>query len=308
MRSPKAAAPPLRVAPCWPLHAKRLRCGRPGAACTPAVLLPGADSHAGGCAGLPARRAPALSGGACLSRGEDHASAARLCMHARWAWSPDCEGHPAGQERGDSEASLCCGTHAGAAGLPAAHAAAPTSAHRQHSHRDGPGRQGAASRQHSLDCSARVQGCCRQVAASGIGRPSPQLGRLLASPWPLRRLQLQIIEDAAVHDNYCRVITPEPAINEETEDVCQDLQACLNLRCGAPRLPAWPQPTDWPVSHKVGAAPAAAATEPVRAGPVRSLDFALTRPSGCAVLPMITKEAAPARGVCSRARGAQAHS
>ena len=40
----------------------------------------------------------------------------------------------------------------------------------------------------------------------------------------------QIIEDAAVHDQYCRVITPEPAINEETEDVCQDLQGCLDLR------------------------------------------------------------------------------
>lgn len=42
---------------------------------------------------------------------------------------------------------------------------------------------------------------------------------------------LQIIEDAAVHENYCRVITPEPAINEETEDVCALLKQCLDLRC-----------------------------------------------------------------------------
>ena len=41
---------------------------------------------------------------------------------------------------------------------------------------------------------------------------------------------MQIIEDAAVHENYCRVITPEPAINEETEDVCALLKQCLDLR------------------------------------------------------------------------------
>ena len=41
---------------------------------------------------------------------------------------------------------------------------------------------------------------------------------------------LQIIEDAAVHENYCRVITPEPAVNEETEDVCALLVQCLDLR------------------------------------------------------------------------------
>jgi hypothetical protein len=41
---------------------------------------------------------------------------------------------------------------------------------------------------------------------------------------------LQIIEDAALHDQYCRVITPEPAINEETEEVCALLKQCHDLR------------------------------------------------------------------------------
>ena len=40
----------------------------------------------------------------------------------------------------------------------------------------------------------------------------------------------QIIEDAAVHEQYCRVITPEPAINDETEEVTFLLQQCLELR------------------------------------------------------------------------------
>lgn len=40
----------------------------------------------------------------------------------------------------------------------------------------------------------------------------------------------QIIEDAATHEQYCRVITPEPAINEETEDVCELLKQCLDMR------------------------------------------------------------------------------
>ena len=43
---------------------------------------------------------------------------------------------------------------------------------------------------------------------------------------------MQIIEDAAVHEQYSRVITPEPAMNEETEDVCALLQQCLDLRYG----------------------------------------------------------------------------
>ncbi|DBA77340.1 TPA: hypothetical protein ACH3X2_000858 [Trebouxia sp. C0005] len=40
----------------------------------------------------------------------------------------------------------------------------------------------------------------------------------------------KIIEDAAMHDQYCRVITPEPAINEETEEVCTLLKQCYALR------------------------------------------------------------------------------
>ncbi|KAK9843466.1 hypothetical protein WJX81_004251 [Elliptochloris bilobata] len=43
-------------------------------------------------------------------------------------------------------------------------------------------------------------------------------------------LEGKIIEDAAVHEQYCRVITPEPAINEETEEVTFLLQQCLDLR------------------------------------------------------------------------------
>lgn len=41
----------------------------------------------------------------------------------------------------------------------------------------------------------------------------------------------QIIEDAALHDQYCRVITPEPALNEEQEDVCTQLKDAVQLRC-----------------------------------------------------------------------------
>lgn len=33
-----------------------------------------------------------------------------------------------------------------------------------------------------------------------------------------------------MHDQYCRVITPEPAINEETEEVCALLKQCYQLR------------------------------------------------------------------------------
>ena len=43
-------------------------------------------------------------------------------------------------------------------------------------------------------------------------------------------MRMQIIEDAAMHDQYCRVITPEPAINEETEEVCALLKQCYALR------------------------------------------------------------------------------
>ena len=51
--------------------------------------------------------------------------------------------------------------------------------------------------------------------------------------WSVSRvilIHVQIIEDAAMHDQYCRVITPEPAINEETEEVCALLKQCYQLR------------------------------------------------------------------------------
>ena len=50
----------------------------------------------------------------------------------------------------------------------------------------------------------------------------------------ITRVARQIIEDAAVHEQYSRVITPEPAINEETEDVCALIQQCLDLRRASP--------------------------------------------------------------------------
>ena len=49
---------------------------------------------------------------------------------------------------------------------------------------------------------------------------------------------MQIIEDAAVHEQYCRVITPEPAISEESEDVCALLKQCLDMRWEDSLLPA----------------------------------------------------------------------
>ncbi|KAK9839161.1 hypothetical protein WJX74_010777 [Apatococcus lobatus] len=39
-----------------------------------------------------------------------------------------------------------------------------------------------------------------------------------------------IIEEAALHEQYCRVITPEPHISEEMEEVCALLEECLRLR------------------------------------------------------------------------------
>jgi hypothetical protein len=41
----------------------------------------------------------------------------------------------------------------------------------------------------------------------------------------------QMMESAALHEQYTRVITPEPALNEETEDVCALLKECYDLRC-----------------------------------------------------------------------------
>lgn len=40
-----------------------------------------------------------------------------------------------------------------------------------------------------------------------------------------------MMESAALHEQYTRVITPEPALNEETEDVCALLKECYDLRC-----------------------------------------------------------------------------
>ena len=40
-----------------------------------------------------------------------------------------------------------------------------------------------------------------------------------------------MMENAALHEQYTRVITPEPALNEETEDVCALLKECYDLRC-----------------------------------------------------------------------------
>ena len=40
-----------------------------------------------------------------------------------------------------------------------------------------------------------------------------------------------------MHEQYCRVITPEPAINEETEEVTFLLQQCLELRHACLLLP-----------------------------------------------------------------------
>ena len=41
----------------------------------------------------------------------------------------------------------------------------------------------------------------------------------------------QIFEEAALHEHYTRVISTEPALNEETEDVCALLKECADLRC-----------------------------------------------------------------------------
>lgn len=48
-------------------------------------------------------------------------------------------------------------------------------------------------------------------------------------------LSMQMQEEAALHEQYTRVITPEPALNEETEDVCGLLKKCYDLRQGSAR-------------------------------------------------------------------------
>ena len=45
------------------------------------------------------------------------------------------------------------------------------------------------------------------------------------------RAMLQILEEAALHEQYTRVISMEPALNEETEDVCALIKECSDLRC-----------------------------------------------------------------------------
>ena len=42
---------------------------------------------------------------------------------------------------------------------------------------------------------------------------------------------VQILEEAALHERYTRVISTEPALNDETEDVCALLKECIDLRC-----------------------------------------------------------------------------
>lgn len=49
-------------------------------------------------------------------------------------------------------------------------------------------------------------------------------------------MRAQMMEDAALHEQYTHVITPEPALNEETEDVCALLKECYDMRC-APSAP-----------------------------------------------------------------------
>lgn len=46
----------------------------------------------------------------------------------------------------------------------------------------------------------------------------------------------QILEEAALHEQYTRVISMEPALNEETEDVCALIKECADLRCAGFRL------------------------------------------------------------------------
>ncbi len=41
---------------------------------------------------------------------------------------------------------------------------------------------------------------------------------------------LQILEEAALSEQYTRVISTEPSLNEETEDVCALIKECVDLR------------------------------------------------------------------------------
>lgn len=46
----------------------------------------------------------------------------------------------------------------------------------------------------------------------------------------------QILEEAALHEQYTRVISMEPSLNEETEDVCALIKECADLRCASSRV------------------------------------------------------------------------
>jgi len=85
------------------------------------------------------------------------------------------------------------------------------------------------------------------AAASHVPRPWPPPGAPpLPTPPPTHAVATageaaaegRIIEDAALHEQYCRVITPEPAASEEAEGVCGLLRECLDLRLKWSFVPA----------------------------------------------------------------------
>jgi len=85
-------------------------------------------------------------------------------------------------------------------------------------------------------------------------------------PSSRRHARRQIIEDAAVHEQYCRVITPEPAINEETEEVTFLLQQCLELRRGPAAAIFCLEARPWPASPCAHAKQASCAAPHLRGG------------------------------------------
>ena len=95
--------------------------------------------------------------------------------------------------------------------------------------------------------SAGPAGAYPPTALGGAG-PAPSAATLVPPPLPPSQLRPppapapadasagalaaegRIIEDAATAERYCRVITPEPAASEETEEVCLLLAECVGLR------------------------------------------------------------------------------
>jgi len=63
---------------------------------------------------------------------------------------------------------------------------------------------------------------------SAPGHAPAPVHNLSTAPDLITEGQLQ--EEAALHEQYTRVITPEPGLNEETEDVCALLEECYLLR------------------------------------------------------------------------------